>query len=150
MKKGWIVALPQTTWIEETRQKQQWWVFPSSEVKLIHLGNQLDFSSSSVSSTVVIESTNSEDMKLEAPLSAITASSSCTWFLREMAVPLDQEDWKNEHGKRFMPSMKEYLEWPITADPSEFTNGAAMEVEDRFLEFEKRVEEVLGGPEGDE
>lgn len=67
-------------------------VFPSSEVKLIHLGNQLDFSSSSVSSTVVIESTNSEDMNLEAPLSAITVSSSCTWFLQEMAVPLDQED----------------------------------------------------------
>lgn len=49
-----------------------------------------------------------------------------------------------------MPSMKEYLERPIAADPSGFTNGAAMEVEDKFLEFEKRVEEVLGGPEGDE
>lgn len=34
-------------------------------------------------------------------------------MLRETEVPLLQEDWKKEHGKRFMPCTNEYLENPI-------------------------------------
>jgi hypothetical protein len=111
-------------------------VLPSSAVKLIHLGNQLDFSVSSVSSAVVMESiefagTSSQSMK--------TVSSSCTWLLRETVRPLHQEDWKKEHGNRFIQSTKEHFENPIMLDLVEISELTGADCEG------KQVEKALVG-----
>lgn len=68
-------------------------VLPSSAVKLIHLGSQLDFSFSSVSSdAMVMESVEFAGKSLLVSQSMKTVSSSCTWLLRETELPLHQDD----------------------------------------------------------
>lgn len=124
-------------------------VLPSSAVKLIHLGSQLKLDFSSVSSAMVMESVELAGVSLLVSQSIKTVSSSCTWLLRETEVPLHQEDWKKEHGKRFMPCTNEYLENPIMLDLSDLSELAVVDWEGkqvekdlvgRLLEFENAGE----------
>lgn len=111
-------------------------VLPSSAVKLIHLGNQLDFPSS-VSSAMVIVS--AEFAGMSSSQSMKTVSSSFTWLLRETERPLHQEDWKKEYGKRFMQSTKEPFESPIMLDFVEMSGLTGADCEGR------QVEKALAG-----
>lgn len=54
-------------------------------------------------------------------------------------MPLHQEDWKKEHGKRFTQSTKEPFENPITLDLVEMSELSGADCEG------KQVEKALGG-----